>query len=288
MTDTKTQRAFDGITQDAIGRMAQAEPRLRAVMTVVLRHLHDAVREARITEAEWEQAIDFLTRTGQKCDATRQEFILLSDVLGVSMLVDAINHDGGDEVTESTVFGPFYTGCQPVLPFGASILKRSEPGQPVTMKGRITSEGGRPIANALVEIWQAAPNGLYDVQDPGQPAGHMRGSFKTDEDGAYAFITVLPVSYAIPDDGPVGQLLGKMGRHPNRPAHTHFMISADGHKRLVTHLFIAGDPYLDSDAVFGVKPSLVVVPQADASGAYTISYDFALATLSVGAAGDRT
>jgi catechol 1,2-dioxygenase len=163
-----------------------------------------------------------------------------------------------------------------LLTNGASILKRSEPGGIVVMKGRVTDAGGGPIAGALVEIWQTAPNGLYDVQDPEQPVGHMRASFETDMSGGYAFETVLPVSYAIPDDGPVGQLLAQMGRHPNRPAHTHFMISAPGYQRLVTHLFIAGDPYLESDAVFGVKPSLIVHPTIDARGRCVIVHDFGL------------
>jgi catechol 1,2-dioxygenase len=250
-------------------------------MSIMLRHLHAAVVEARLTEEEWKSAIDFLTATGQKCDAVRQEFILLSDVLGVSMLVDEINHDASGAVTDSTVFGPFYSGLQPVYPAGASILKQDEPGEPVVMSGLVTDSGKVPIAGALVEVWQTSTNGLYDVQDEAQPVGHLRGSFVTDSAGRYAFSTVLPVSYAIPDDGPVGELLHLMGRHPNRPAHTHFMISAPGYRRLVTHLFLSGDQWLGSDAVFGVKPSLVVEPTRDPQGHLQIGYDFSLA-----AAGD--
>lgn len=269
---------FTEITQAAIERMADApDARLREVLSVVLRHLHDAIREARVTEAEWEAAIAFLTRTGRMCSDTRQEFILLSDVLGVSMLVDAIHHAGEDGISESTVFGPFYAGRQPVLPPGASILKRPERGTPLQVRGTVGDIDGAPIAGALVEVWQTAPNGLYDVQDPEQPAGHLRASFETAADGSFAFATILPVSYAIPDDGTVGDLLKAMGRHPNRPAHLHFMITAAGCRRLVTHLFIDGDPYLDSDAVFGVKSSLIVRPQVMADGGLAIDYDFTLA-----------
>jgi catechol 1,2-dioxygenase len=269
--------SFSEITDDAVARMQGApNGRLREVMSVLIRHLHDAIREARVTESEWKAAIRFLTETGQKCDAERQEFILLSDVLGVSMLVDALNHVAGDGVTESTVFGPFYSGKQSILPFGSSILRRSEQAMPLDMSGHVLSPEGNPIGGALVEVWQTAPNGLYDVQDPSQPKGHLRGSFETQADGSYAFETVMPVSYAIPDDGPVGCLLREVGRHPNRPAHIHFMISAPGHRRLVTHLFIDGDPYLQSDAVFGVKPSLIVRPTSNGRGRALIWHDFGL------------
>jgi|SRR5579859_3449673 len=272
-----TQPIFPEITEDAVTRMkSAANPRLREVMAIITRHLHDAVREARLTEEEWGQAIDYLTRTGQTCSATRQEFILLSDVLGVSMLVDAINHDDSGAVTASTVFGPFYSGLQPELPAGSSILKREEPGEDVLMSGHILDADGKPIEAALIEVWQTAPNGLYDVQDPEQPAGHLRASFRSAADGSYRFRSLLPVYYPIPGDGPVGELLDAMGRHPNRPAHIHFMISAPGYRRLVTHLFVAGDPYLESDAVFGVKPELIVQPETSAEG-LGIRYDFRLA-----------
>jgi protocatechuate 3,4-dioxygenase beta subunit len=268
---------FEDITQDAIRRMAAApNARLREVMSIVIRHLHDAVREAALSEEEWAGAVEFLKRTGRMCTDTRQEFILLSDVLGVSMLVDSINHQGADGATESTVFGPFYSGLQPVLSTGASILKREEPGERLTFAGRVLSSDGRPIPGALIEVWQTAPNGLYDVQDSEQPPGHLRASFNTERDGGYRFETVQPVSYAIPSDGPVGRLLEQVGRHPNRPAHIHFMISAPGHRRLITHLFIAGDPYLASDAVFGVKPSLIVTPVRTAGGDLQVSHDFGL------------
>jgi catechol 1,2-dioxygenase len=269
--------AFGWITEAAVERMRGApNERLRMVMAVVIGHLHDAIREASITEAEWEVAVRFLTQTGQKCDNMRQEFILLSDVLGVSMLVDALNHVAGDGVTESTVFGPFYTGKQQVLPFGASVLRRSEDAELLNLTGKVVSTTGDPIAGAVVEVWQTAPNGLYDVQDPLQPKGHLRASFETRADGQFAFETVMPVSYAIPDDGPVGKLLHEMGRHPNRPAHIHFLISAPGFRRLVTHLSVDGDPYLESDAVFGVKASLIIQPKRDKRGRIGVQHQFCL------------
>ena len=278
-----TDSSFAAITQSAIDSMAKApNARLRDVLSVVLRHLHDAIRETRLTAAEWEAVIAFLTRTGETCSAERQEFILLSDVLGVSMLVDALNHASGSGVSESTVFGPFYAGRQPILPVGTSILKRAEKGASLRMRGTVRSQDGTPTSGALVEVWQAAPNGLYDVQDPAQPAGHLRASFETAADGSFAFETILPVSYAIPDDGPVGDLLQALGRHPNRPAHIHFMITASGCRPLVTHLFIDGDPYLESDAVFGVKSSLVVRPQRRADGSLAIDYPFTLAGAAMG------
>ena len=265
------------ISIDAIRRMEQCpDVRLRSLLAGVIRHLHDFVREYRVSEAEWSAAIRFLTRTGQICSDARQEFILLSDILGVSMVVDAINHPAEGVVTESTVLGPFYSGEQPELKAGASILRQEEPGEMLTLKGVILSEKGFPLAGAKVEVWQTSANGLYNVQDIEQPAGHMRGTFRADEAGRYCFRTVTPVSYPIPDDGPVGQLLGALGRHPFRPAHIHFMISAANHRRLVTHLFIAGDRYLNSDAVFGVKPSLVVAPVGEGDDR-SVCYDFVLA-----------
>lgn len=256
-----------------------ANPRLRQVLGTIVRHLHQAIREVHLTEEEWTQAIAFLTETGKMCVNGRQEFILLSDVLGVSMLVDELNHPSDEkQLSESTVLGPFYTGEQPIRPDGASILLRPEAeSRALFVEGRITGSQGSPLAGALVEVWQTAPNGLYDVQDPEQPEGHLRASFLTDADGRYSFETVLPVSYSIPTDGPVGRLLEALGRSPWRPAHVHFRITAAGCRRLVTHLFIAGDDHLASDAVFGVKPSLVVTPQIDRNGRLGLAADFQLA-----------
>jgi catechol 1,2-dioxygenase len=244
-------------------------------MEIVVRHLHAIVREAAITQGEWAQAIDFLTRAGKMCSESRQELILLSDILGISMLVDAVDNVAGPGITDSTVLGPFYAGQQRELAQGDSILLREETGEPLVMSGRVTDPEGQPVADALIEVWQTAPNQLYDVQDKDQPEGHLRASFRTDAAGLYRFQTILPVSYPIPDDGPAGQLLAAMGRHPFRPAHVHFMISAPGFRILVTHLFFEGDQYLESDAVFGVKRSLVVRPELDA-GTNTVKYHFGL------------
>ena len=268
--------AVPELTKDVIARMDSATPRLREVMTLLIRHLHSFVREAGLTQAEWQTGIEFLTRTGQMCSESRQEFILLSDILGVSMLVDAVAHHSGDGITDSTVLGPFYAGQQRELAKGDSILLRDEEGEPLVMRGRVANASGAPIAGADVEVWQTATNQLYDVQDDDQPRGHLRGTFKTDARGEYEFRTILPVSYPIPNDGPAGQLLEGLGRHPFRPAHVHFMISAPGFSKLVTHLFLEGDKYLESDAVFGVKPSLVVRP-VRLDKTLTVTYDFGLA-----------
>ena len=268
---------FPELTEDVISRMANsADPRLRDIMEILVRHLHAFVREASLTQSEWWHAIEFLTRTGQICSDSRQEFILLSDILGVSMLVDAVNNRSGPGITASTVLGPFYAGHQRELHQGETILLREEVGDPVAMEGEVTAADGTAVGNALIEVWQTAPNQLYDVQDENQPEGHLRASFRTDEHGRYRFKSILPVSYPIPYDGPAGQLLQHLGRHPFRPAHVHFMISAPGYRTLVTHLFLSGDEYLESDAVFGVKQSLVVTPVVQ-DGITKIVYDFGLA-----------
>jgi protocatechuate 3,4-dioxygenase beta subunit len=268
---------FPELTRDVIDRMKDAaNPRLRAILSLVVGHLHTVVREAGITHDEWWQAIDFLTRAGKMCSDSRQEFILLSDILGVSMLVDAIDHVGGAGLSESTVLGPFYAGRQRELAAGESILLREEEGDALEMRGRVSDARGRPIVGAVVEVWQTAPNQMYDVQDEDQPSGHLRASFRTDTAGAYRFRTIRPVSYPIPNNGPAGQLLAAMGRHPFRPAHIHFMISAPGYHTLVTHLFLDGDKYFESDAVFGVKPSLIIRPR-EIDGLSTVEYDIGLA-----------
>ena len=271
------EEVFPELTRDVIDRMSNAKSaRLQEVMEVVIRHLHAIVRESKITQGEWWQAIDFLTRAGQMCSESRQELILLSDILGISMLVDAVDHVAGPGISDSTVLGPFYAGHQRELAQGDSILLREEASAPLVMSGRVADPEGQPVADALIEVWQTAPNQLYDVQDRDQPQGHLRASFRTDMAGTYRFRTIMPVSYPIPDDGPAGQLLAAMGRHPFRPAHIHFMISAPGYRTLVTHLFFEGDKFLESDAVFGVKSSLVVRPEVKGS-INTVDYNFGLA-----------
>jgi protocatechuate 3,4-dioxygenase beta subunit len=272
-----TAEVFPELTRDVIDRMGNAKSaRLQEVMEIVIRHLHAIVRDAKITQGEWWQAIDFLTRAGKMCSESRQEFVLLSDILGVSMLVDAVDNVAGPGVSDSTVLGPFYAGHQRELAEGDSILLREEAGEPLAMSGHVTDPEGQPVADALIEVWQTAPNQLYDVQDRDQPQGHLRASFRTSVAGTYRFRTIMPVSYPIPDDGPAGQLLAAMGRHPFRPAHIHFMISAPGYRTLVTHLFFEGDEFLESDAVFGVKRSLVVRPELKGDVS-TVEYDFGLA-----------
>ncbi|KWA17122.1 intradiol ring-cleavage dioxygenase [Burkholderia territorii] len=240
-------------------------PRLRALMQSLVRHLHAFVRETELTEAEWMAAIRFLTETGQMCDdVVRQEFILLSDTLGVSMLVDAINHRFATGATETTVFGPFYIEGMPERASGENMALT--PGTPVVVHGRVLDTDGAPVRDAVLDVWQTAENGMYSGQDNAQPHGNLRGRYRTDAEGRYAITTILPVSYPIPTDGPVGKMLDATGRHPWRPAHLHFMIDAPGYRKLVTHLFDEEDAYLKSDAVFGVKPSLMVAYRPRAAG----------------------
>jgi len=233
------------------------DPRLRQLLTSLVRHLHDFVKDVDLTEREWGLAIDFLTRTGQTCSDVRQEFILLSDVLGVSMLVETINHRTGGTSTESTVLGPFHMVESPVRELGDNISLDGK-GIPCLVSGKVTGPDGEPLVGANVDVWQANEDGFYDVQQPDlQPQGNLRGLFSTDEHGRFWFRSVVPRFYPIPDDGPVGQLLDATGRHPYRPAHLHFIAAAPGYQPVTTHVFVADSPYLDSDAVFGVKESLI-------------------------------
>ena len=234
-----------------------AEPRLRAVMAVVVRHLHEAVKEAGITAEEWRAAIQFLTDTGHKCSDWRQEFILLSDVLGVSMLVDALNHTRPEGSTENTVLGPFHVAEAPRYPLGANISLDGK-GEPLLVKGRVTGTLGDPVRGAILDVWQANADGFYDVQQQGvQPDWNLRGVFETNANGEYWFRTAKPRWYPIPDDGPVGKLLASLRRHPNRAAHLHFIVKAAGYDTLITHLFDPDCRFLHEDAVFGVKHSLI-------------------------------
>ncbi|WP_299954255.1 dioxygenase [uncultured Modestobacter sp.] len=233
------------------------DPRLRELLCAVVRGLHGAVREVEPTIAEWERAVDFLTRTGQMCDDVRQEFVLLSDVLGISSLVENLNHRKAGGATEATVLGPFHMTTSPARSNGDSI---DEVGgaEPCVVTGRVLSVSGAPVAGASVDVWQADEDGFYDVQQPGvQPAGNGRGLFTTDADGRFWFRTVVPAHYPIPTDGPVGALLTATRRLPFRPAHIHFIADAPGYVPVTTHIFVAGSPYLDADAVFAVKRSLV-------------------------------
>lgn len=246
------------ITEAVVDRFAQTpDPRLKAVMNSLVRHLHDFVRDVEPSFEEWMGAIQFLTRTGQMCSDTRQEFILLSDVLGVSMLVDAINHRQPEGATETTVLGPFYVDNPPVFPDGADIASAETQGERVYVEASFTAPDGAPLVGAQVDVWQSDSDGYYDVQRPEMESANLRGRFHADAQGRVRFWSITPQFYPIPDDGPVGDLLKSTKRHPYRPAHLHFMVAAPGYETLVTHVFVAGDPYLESDAVFGVKKSLI-------------------------------
>lgn len=277
------------ITQAFVDRLADCEDlRLKTILASLATHLHDFAREVQLTESEWMKGIEFLTATGQMCDDKRQEFILLSDTLGLSMLVVAMNHAKPVGATEATVFGPFHVDGAPMLAEGAD-LGNGATGVPLFVHATIKTMDGSPIAGAQVDIWQADEEGLYDVQRPELSDSHQaRGVLHSQSDGSLNFRTVAPVAYPIPTDGPVGEMLMHSGRHPWRPAHVHFMVQAEGYQTLVTHVFRAEDPYLDSDAVFGVRSSLIGqfvyhesgtapdgVPMADPF--YTLSQDLILA-----------
>ena len=279
----------NNLTDAVLARLDRAaNPRFKQIMSSLIRHIHNFVRDVELTEAEWFEAIKFLTATGQKCDDKRQEYILLSDTLGVSMLVDAINHRKPGGATESTVFGPFYVNGSPSLPKWANISE-GVAGETTYMSGQVKSVEGKPIAGAQLDLWQTDGEGFYDVQLPALKGMQARGKIITDGEGRYGFRTIKPVSYPIPTDGPVGKMLNGMGRHPYRPAHIHAIVSAPGFEPVTTHVFVKGDPYLQSDAVFGVKNSLVSefvkregnAPDGTKPSApfWEVHYDFVLASV---------
>jgi hydroxyquinol 1,2-dioxygenase len=282
-------REFDeqSITQAVIARLeACADPRFARVMTSLVSHLHDFVREVSLTESEWFTAIQFLTDVGKACTDKRQEFILLSDTLGVSVLVITLNHPAHDGSVESTVQGPFYWEGAPELPLGSNLADGVK-GEAAFYSGRVLSTDGTPLANALLDIWSGDGEGNYDMQIAGETGMKARGRIRTDAAGRYWFRSIRPTFYPVPTDGPVGRMLRGMGRHPYRPGHLHMIVSAPGHLPVTTHLFVAGSPYLDSDAVFGMKESLVVPFERHPPGRgpdgervdapfYTVTYDFRL------------
>jgi catechol 1,2-dioxygenase len=254
---TPSDAGATAFTEQVIARLAQCpDPRLRELVGAVVRHLHEFAVEKALTEAEWMAGIRFLTEVGQTCTDQRQEFILLSDTLGLSMLVDLINHEAGSSATESTVLGPFYVEGS-LWRSNGEALTDDLGTQPLLVGGHVRDTAGRPLPGATVDVWQNATNRLYAVQDDAQSPDNLRGRFHTNGDGAFSFRTVRPVDYPIPDDGPVGRMLQATGRHPWRPAHIHFMVSADGCIPVTTHVFDSASPYLESDVVFGVKQSLV-------------------------------
>jgi len=268
-------RSVDAVTA-RVGDGADA--RLAHVMNRLVHHVHAFVKDVELSQSEWGMAIDFLNRTGRISDANRQEFILLSDTLGVSMLVDAINNRRPSGATENTVLGPFHVDGAPEYAMGANITQLG--GEETCLfQGTVTDLNGAPIEGVRIDVWSDNEDGFYDVQQPGvQPQHNNRGVFTTGADGRYWFQGIKPVSYPIPDDGPVGKLLERLGRHPFRPAHMHFIISADGYDQVTTHTFVAGDPYLKSDAVFGVKASLIAEfePVIDGPTKWRSTYDFRL------------
>ncbi|WP_326601971.1 maleylacetate reductase and hydroxyquinol 1,2-dioxygenase domain-containing protein [Streptomyces sp. NBC_01799] len=246
------------LTDQVVASFADApDPRVGQLLGDLVRHLHHFVTSNDVTESEWQHAVDFLTRTGQICTSTRQEFVLLSDTLGVSSIVDLLTNSRTPETTPSAVLGPFYTDGPPETAQGADI-SRGVAGTPLWADIRITDTDDRPLPDAVVDVWQANKDGFYDVQLPEHEGPVLRGRLRTDDQGRLRFWTILPAEYPIPDDGPVGQMLQAVNRHPYRAPHLHFMISAPGHRRLITQLFVKGGPYLDSDTVFGVKEGLVV------------------------------
>ena len=269
------------ITDAVLARIENCtDPRLKEVLSSLVRHLHAFVRETTLSEAEWMRGIEFLTATGHITNDKRQEFILLSDTLGVSMLAVAQNNNKPAGATESTVFGPFHVADAPRFEQGQD-MSGGAPGEPLFVSCKVTGLDGSAVAGATVDVWQSDEDGFYDVQYSGLEQARARGVFKTDAQGKLHFRSILPVAYPIPTDGPVGRMLVATGRHPWRPAHVHFMIQAAGYQTLITHVFRDGDPYLDSDVVFGVRASLVshFVAHPAGSGPHGAQADGAYHTL---------
>ncbi|MDX6324472.1 MAG: hydroxyquinol 1,2-dioxygenase [Nocardioidaceae bacterium] len=277
----------DDLTDEVVERLSSTpDPRLAEVLRSLVRHLHAFVRDVRLTDDEWAAGVRFLTETGQTCDDVRQEVVLLSDVLGVSSLVDLVNHAGGrserdthagPEPTETTILGPFYLAGAPEREFGASMVEEGGEGRPALLRGSVGSTSGVPIIGATLDVWQSAPSGRYAVQEPEvQGPANLRGIYRTDDRGRYELRTVRPTPYPVPHDGPVGRLLDATGRHPWRAAHIHVKVSAPGFEPLTTHVFDRGSDYLDSDAVFGVKESLLEDFVEDADGTLVCEHDFVL------------
>ena len=246
----------DNLTQTFLGYFSDdTDPRLREVMESLAKHLHEFVRETNLTHAEWQKGLDILRKAGQITTPERDEFVLLSDVLGLSSLVDMVNSP--EKGTNSSVLGPFHISNPPAMPMGAD-LRGDYDGELVLVTGRVLDTDDKPISGATLDVWQTAPNGLYSSQDPEQDTYSFHALFTTGDDGRYSFTTVRPVSYTVPTDGPVGELLDATGRHPWRPSHLHYIIKAEGYRSLVTEVFPDDDPYLDQDTVFGVRDDLVM------------------------------
>ena len=264
------------ITESVLERLANTpDPRLKEIMLSLVRHLHGFAREVKLTEAEWLKGIEFLTQTGHITNAQRQEFILLSDVLGLSMLTVVMNNDKPDACTQATVLGPFHVEDAPHYKLGDDVANGAK-GQPCQVQGSVKGVQGEAVAHARIEVWQSDEKGLYDVQYADRSQHQARGILTADAQGRFHFQSILAMPYPIPHDGPVGQLLAATARHPWRPAHLHFKIEAPGYETLITHVFRKDDPYLASDAVFGVRESLVTDWLQLADGSYQLDFDFVL------------
>lgn len=264
------------ITESVLERLANTpDPRLKEIMLSLVRHLHGFAREVKLTEAEWLKGIEFLTQTGHITNAQRQEFILLSDVLGLSMLTVVMNNDKPDACTQATVLGPFHVEDAPHYKLGDDVANGAK-GQPCQVQGSVKGVQGEALAHARIEVWQSDEKGLYDVQYADKSLHQARGILTADAQGRFHFKSILAMPYPIPHDGPVGQLLQATARHPWRPAHLHFKIEAPGYETLITHVFRKDDPYLASDAVFGVRESLVTDWLQLSDGSYQLDFDFVL------------
>jgi hydroxyquinol 1,2-dioxygenase len=278
------------VTDVALAQIAATEnPRLKEIAHAAVRHLHAFAREVNLTPEEWLQGIQFMTAVGQACSPVRQEFILLSDVLGLSAVVNALHDKKARELgTQSSLLGPFFREGAPELPAGAQIVE-NQTAPEIVIYGKVTDNAGMPIPGAFIQIWQTSEHGLYDLQERNGEAMDMRGNFRTDADGNYHFRTVRPLGYSIPMDGPVGELVQRQNRHGMRPSHIHCLIGADGHRELVTALYFADDPNIDSDTVFGVSRSLVVDavddPASPIPGLRAVHFDFRLAKAALGESG---
>ena len=259
----------DNITEVFLGYFGEnTDPRLLEIMSSLSRHLHAFVKETKLTHAEWEKGIELLEWAGDISDKEWHEFVLLSDVLGISSLVDMVN--SSPDGTSSSVLGPFHITGAPPIPMGFD-MKRHYEGETVLVNGMVKDSKGNPIAGASIDIWQTAPNGLYSSQDAEQDTYSFHGILTTGPDGRYSFTTVKPVSYTVPTDGPVGTLLNATGRHPWRPSHLHFIVKAEGYKTLVSEIFADDDPYLDEDTVFGVREDLIMHYEEQPAGSFPAS-----------------
>ena len=278
MSTVTRQTTEDDITSRVIASLqGTPDARLKEIMTSLVKHLHAFAKDVQLTEAEWFEGIKFLTATGQKCDDIRQEFILLSDTLGMSMVVDLISNRKQLGATESTVFGPFHREGAQEMPAGGDMGTADKNGTPLVITGRVLDTAGKPIAGAKLDAWQSNSEGFYDSQLPTRDTLQMRGIYTTDSDGRYHIVTKRPVKYPIPTDGPVGAMLGATKRHPIRPAHVHFRVSANGYAPVTTHIFDEDDPQLkQGDTVFGVKDSLIVKFHDNPKGGLQANFDFVL------------